>query len=206
MVEPTRRDILKLACLVGASTAYGPLPAAAAAQPAALPVRPEPSARDKMTDRARRVMALAETEARHLHHQAVRPEDLLLGLAKEGHGVAGYVLRDLGAGYESLKRVLGSAGAACGGSPASSPIPLSPVTEAVLHWSWQECQALRHGYIGTEHLILGLTRLPNGPAVNALNALEVTRGAVRHGVLEVLGYRVEQVVAADRGGDNGSPG
>jgi ATP-dependent Clp protease ATP-binding subunit ClpC len=137
---------------------------------------------ERFTDRARRVVVLAQEEARLLNHSHIGTEHLLLGLLHEGDGIAARALRDLDVSLESVRRrveeTMGTGPDAPGGH-----IPFTPRAKTVLELSLREALALGHNHIGTEHLLLGLVREGGGGAAQVLGA-DLRR--VRAQVLELL--------------------
>ena len=140
---------------------------------------------ERFTDRARRVMVLAQEEARLLNHSYIGTEHLLLGLAHEGQGGAAKALELLGIRLEALRsqvqEVVGR------GQPApSGHIPFTPGAKKVLELSLREALQLGHSYIGTEHLLLGLVREGEGVAAQVLVRLGADLSRVRQQVIQVL--------------------
>jgi ATP-dependent Clp protease ATP-binding subunit ClpC len=127
---------------------------------------------ERFTDRARRVIVLAQEEARTLDHNYIGTEHLLLGLLREDRGMAALVLESLGVSLESARRqveeMIGR-----GQQAPSGHIPFTPRAKNVLKLSLAEALRLGHNYIGTEHLLLGLLREADGVAVQALAVLGV---------------------------------
>jgi ATP-dependent Clp protease ATP-binding subunit ClpA len=140
---------------------------------------------ERFTDRARRVIVLAQEEARLLGHDYVGTEHLLLGLAREGQGVAARVLEVLGVRLEALrsqvKEVIGQ-----GQRAPSGHIPFTPRAKKVLELSLREALELGHDYIGTEHLLLGLIREGEGVAAQVLVNLGADLSRVRQQIIPVL--------------------
>ena len=125
---------------------------------------------ERFTDRARRVLVLAQEEARLLNHNFIGTEHILLGLIHEGEGVAAKALESLGitleAVREKVEETIGPAGSSTTGSP-----PFTPRAKKVLELSLREALQLGHNYIGTEHMLLGLVREGEGVAVQVLVSL-----------------------------------
>jgi ATP-dependent Clp protease ATP-binding subunit ClpA len=141
---------------------------------------------DRFTDRARKVMGYARQEAERLGHGYVGTEHVLLGLVKEGSGVAANVLEKLGvdldgARAEVEKRV------EKGSAENPSQIPFSRNARKVLDYAVDEARGLGHRYVGTEHLLLGLLRQEKGKAAEVLLSLGVKLEDVRREVVELLG-------------------
>jgi ATP-dependent Clp protease ATP-binding subunit ClpC len=136
---------------------------------------------ERFTDRARRVVTLAEEEARLLSHNYIGPEDILLGLLDEGEGVAARVLESLGisleAAREQVEEIKGQ-----GQQAPSGHIPFAPQAEKALKVSTREARQLGHDYIGTEHILLGLIRDEDGVAAQVLVKLGVDLNRVRQQV------------------------
>jgi ATP-dependent Clp protease ATP-binding subunit ClpC len=146
---------------------------------------------ERFTDRARRVMALAQEEAR-LHHSGVGTEHILLGLIQEGEGVAAKALESLGLSLETVRQqvqdIIGPAQ-----QPPSGPSRFSPRAKTVLKLSLREALQLGHHYIGTEHLLLGLMREGEGVAAQVLVRLGVDPSGVRQQVIKLLqGYQGQE--------------
>jgi hypothetical protein len=140
---------------------------------------------ERFTDRARRVLVLAQEEARLLNHSFIGTEHLLLGLTHEGEGVAARVLESLGVSLEvvreRVKETMGPAGSARAGAP-----PFTPRAKKVLELALREALQLGHNYIGTEHILLGLVREGDGAAARVLVSLGVDLSRVRPEVLRLL--------------------
>ncbi|MGZ6978137.1 MAG: Clp protease N-terminal domain-containing protein, partial [Acidimicrobiia bacterium] len=122
---------------------------------------------ERFTDRARRVVVLAQEEARLLNHNYIGTEHILLGLIHEGEGVAAKALVSLGISLEAVRaqveEIIGH-----GGSAPSGHIPFTPRAKKVLELSLREALQLGHNYIGTEHILLGLIREGEGVAAQVL--------------------------------------
>ena len=145
---------------------------------------------ERFTDRARRVLVLAENEARRLGHSVIGPEHLLLGVVGEGEGLASKVLESLGVGLEAVRaevlEVVGPAGALTTG-----PLGFTPRGKKVMELSLREALQLRHNYIGTEHLLLGLVREGEGVAGQVLARLGADLPRVREEVTRLLSAGAE---------------
>ena len=141
---------------------------------------------ERFTDRARRVLVLAQEEARFLKHNFIGTEHLLLGLVREGDGVAAKALRELGIGLDDVRqRVKETIGPA--GSPTTASPPFTPRSKKVLELSLREALQLQHNYIGTEHILLGLVREGEGVAAQVLVSLGADLSRVRQKVIDLLG-------------------
>jgi ATP-dependent Clp protease ATP-binding subunit ClpA len=148
---------------------------------------------ERFTDRARRVVVLAQEEARLLRHDSIGTEHLLLGLIKENDGVAVKALESLDVDLEALRlAVVEIAGE--GGEVKDGHIPFRPEAKKVLELSLREALLLGHNYIGTEHILLGLLRDPDTPAAIALAGFGADGNRVRLQVVTLLGSRPDQRV------------
>ena len=140
---------------------------------------------ERFTNRARRVVVLAQEEARMLNHNYVGTEHLLLGLIHEGEGIAAKALESLGIGLEAVRReveeVIGE-----GQEAPSGHIPFTPRAKKVLELSLREALELDHNYIGTEHILLGLIREGEGVAAQVLVRLGADLDRVRQQVIDLL--------------------
>jgi len=140
---------------------------------------------ERFTQRARRVLSLAQEEAERLQHNYIGTEHLLLGLIREEGGVAGRVLRELGLEQKRVEELVERMTRASTRSGTTSP-ELSPGTKRVLELAVDEARRMGHHYIGTEHLLLGLVRLPEGVAIDILKRLGVSPEEVRRQTRRVL--------------------
>ena len=140
---------------------------------------------ERFTDRARRVVVLAQEEARMLSHNYIGTEHILLGLMHEGEGVAALTLDSLGIELGNVRayieREVGQ-----GDKAPSGHIPFTPRAKKVLELSLREALQLRHNYIGTEHILLGVVREGEGLAARAIVDGGVELGELRHRVLNRL--------------------
>jgi ATP-dependent Clp protease ATP-binding subunit ClpC len=140
---------------------------------------------ERFTDRARRVIVLAQEEARLLDHDHIGTEHILLGLVHEGDGVAARALESLGIRLDAVRReveaIIGQ-----GDSPPSEHIPFTPEAKKVLELSLREAIQLGHNDIGTEHILLGLLREGEGVGWQVLVKLGATLPKVRARVLQLL--------------------
>jgi ATP-dependent Clp protease ATP-binding subunit ClpC len=140
---------------------------------------------ERFTDRARRVVVLAQVEARALDHNYIGTEHILLGMLSEGEGVAARALQELGISLDVIRqRVEETIGR--GSHPQAGHIPFTPRAKKVLELSLRESLQLGHEYIGTEHVLLGLVREGEGIAAQVLTGLGATMDRVRHQVIEIL--------------------
>ncbi len=144
----------------------------------------------RFTKRAHRVLALAQEEARRLHHHYIGTEHLLLGLLREGEGLAAQVLQKLGVTLdEARNRVEFIVGQ--GDHEATGEFPLTPRAKKVLHLAVEETARLGHQFVGTEHLLLGLIREGEGIAAGVLKNLGVTLEKARAETIQLVHARLE---------------
>src|SRR6187397_2260251 len=140
---------------------------------------------ERFTDRARRVVVLAQEEARMLNHNYIGTEHILLGLIHEGEGVAAKALESLGISLEAVRQkveeIIGH-----GQQSPSGHIPFTPRAKKVLELSLREALQINHSYIGTEHILLGLIREGEGVAAQVLVKLGADLNRVRNQVLQLL--------------------
>ena len=149
---------------------------------------------ERFTDRARRVVVLAQEEARMLNHNYIGTEHILLGLIHEGEGVAAKGLESLGISLEAVRaqveEIIGQ-----GQQAPSGHIPFTPRAKKVLELSLREALQLGHNYIGTEHILLGLIREGEGVAAQVLVKLGADLNRVRQQVIQLLsGYQGKEAV------------
>ncbi len=159
---------------------------------------------ERFTDRARRVVVLAQEEARMLNHNYIGTEHILLGLIHEGEGVAAKALESLGISLEAVRsqveEIIGQ-----GQQAPSGHIPFTPRAKKVLELSLREALQLGHNYIGTEHILLGLIREGEGVAAQVLVKLGADLSRVRQQVIQLLsGYQGKEPATAG-GPQEGTP-
>ena len=156
---------------------------------------------ERFTEKAIKVIMLAQEEARRLGHNFVGTEQILLGLIGEGTGVAAKVLKSMGVNLKDarveVEKIIGR-----GSGFVAVEIPFTPRAKRVLELSLEEARQLGHNYIGTEHLLLGLIREGEGVAARVLENLGVDLAKVRTQVIRMLGETAE--VASGGGGGKGS--
>src|SRR5574337_283754 len=141
---------------------------------------------DRFNDRAKRVLALAQDEAIRFNHNYIGTEHLLLGLVREGEGVAARVLDSLGVELSKVRTAVEFIIGRGDSTTAPSDITLSPRTKKVIELAIDEARKLGHSHVGTEHLLLGLVREGEGIAAGVLESLGVSLDKVRHEVIRVL--------------------
>jgi len=142
---------------------------------------------ERFTDRARRVIVLAQEEARQLNHNYVGTEHILLGLIREGDGVAAKALAAMRISQDEARREV-EAIIGRGTEQPSGHIPFTPRTQKVLQFSSREAERLGHSYVGTEHILLGLIREGHGVAVQVLvrRGIDIDLDRVRQQVIQML--------------------
>jgi len=144
-----------------------------------------PDKMQRFTQRARKVLSLAQEEAERLQHGYIGTEHLLLGLMKEEGGVAGRVLRELNLDFKQVESMVESS-ARPGERPPFQKLDLSPGTKKVLELAVDEARRMGHHYIGTEHLLLALVRHNEGVAMDILKALDISPEQIRKQTRRVL--------------------
>jgi ATP-dependent Clp protease ATP-binding subunit ClpC len=154
---------------------------------------------ERFTDRARRVLVLAQEEARLLNHNFIGTEHILLGLIHEEEGVAAKAIDQCGISFDDVRakvlEIVGSSSATLTGSP-----PFTPRAKKVLELSLREALQLGHNYIGTEHILLGLVREGDGVAAQVFVSLGVDLAGVRQQVIRLVsGYQAEYAPTARAG-------
>ncbi len=142
---------------------------------------------NRFTERARKVIVYAKEEARRFNHDYIGTEHLLLGLIREGEGVAAAVLQKLGLDLETIRLEVEKLVQAGPSTQVVGDIPFTPRSKKALELSAEEARALGHNYIGTEHLLLGLVKEGEGMAYRVLLNLGLDLGKLRNEVMELLG-------------------
>ena len=154
---------------------------------------------ERFTEKAIKVIMLAQEEARRLGHNFVGTEQVLLGLIGEGTGVAAKTLKSMGVNLKDarveVEKIIGR-----GSGFVAVEIPFTPRAKRVLELSWDEARQLGHNYIGTEHLLLGLIREGEGVAARVLENLGVDLNKIRTNVVKMLGESKSQTVSSGGGG------
>src|SRR6187399_2321992 len=158
---------------------------------------------ERFTDRARKVMQLANQEAQRFNHEYIGTEHILLGLVKEGSGVAANVLKNLDIDLRKIrleveKIVQHGPG---GEQVVMGRLPHTPRAKKVIDYSVEEARNLNHNYVGTEHLLLGLLREQEGVAAQVLMNLGLKLEDVREEVLNLLGHNMDSGESAGGGGE-----
>jgi len=160
--------------------------------------KPEPTAPEAprpvyelFTDRARKVMQLANQEAQRLNHEYIGTEHILLGLIKEGSGVAANVLKNLDVDLKKIRLEVEKILHLGPHMPTIAKLPMTLMAKNVLEYSIEEARNLNHNYVGTEHLLLGLLREPESVAADVLMHFGLTLDKVRDEVLALLGHNTD---------------
>ena len=161
---------------------------------------------ERFTDRARKVMALANQEAQRLNHEYIGTEHILLGLVKEGSGVGANVLRNLDVDLRKVRLEVEKLVRAGPEMVTMGKLPQTPRAKKVIEYAIEEARNLNHNYVGTEHLLLGLLREHDGVAAQVLMNLGLKLEEVREEVLNLLGASNEQREENTGGGNAPEPG
>jgi len=146
---------------------------------------------ERFTDRARKVMALANQEAQRFNHEFIGTEHLLLGLVKEGSGVGATVLKNFDVDIKKLRLEVEKLVHSGPDMVTMGKLPQTPKAKKVIEYAIEEARALNHNYVGTEHILLGLLRESEGIAAQVLMSLGLKLEEVRQEVLNLLGAGVE---------------
>jgi ATP-dependent Clp protease ATP-binding subunit ClpC len=146
---------------------------------------------ERFTDRARKVMQLANQEAQRFNHEYIGTEHLLLGLIKEGSGVAANVLKNLDIDLRKIRHEVEKLVRSGPDLVTMGRLPQTPRAKKVIEYSMEEARNLNHNYVGTEHLLLGLLREQEGVAAQVLMNLGLRLDEVRREVLNLLGHGID---------------
>ncbi len=152
---------------------------------------------ERFTDRARKVMALANQEAQRFNHEYVGTEHVLLGLVKEGQGVAANVLHSLGIDLKKIRLEVEKIVKSGPDMVTMGKLPQTPRAKKVIEFAIEEARSLGHNYVGTEHLLLGLLKEHDGVAAQVLMNLGLKLDDVRSEILNILGAAVEGETEAE---------
>jgi ATP-dependent Clp protease ATP-binding subunit ClpC len=163
---------------------------------------------ERFTDRARKVMQLANQEAQRFNHEYIGTEHVLLGLIKEGSGVAANVLKNLDVDLRKIRLEVEKLVQSGPDMVTMGKLPQTPRAKKVIEYSMEEARNLNHNYVGTEHILLGLLREQEGVAAQVLMNLGLKLEEVREEVLNLLGHGLEggeggERAAGERGGTGG---
>src|SRR3989449_3220983 len=155
---------------------------------------------ERFTDRARKVMQLANQEAQRFNHEYIGTEHILLGLVKEGSGVAANVLKNLDIDLRKIRLEVELLVLSGPDYVTLGKLPQTPRAKKVFEYSIEEARNLNHNYVGTEHLLLGLLRELEGVGAQVLMNLGLKLEDVREEVLNLLGHNMD---SGERGGGGG---
>jgi ATP-dependent Clp protease ATP-binding subunit ClpC len=158
---------------------------------------------ERFTDRARKVMQLANQEAQRFNHEYIGTEHILLGLVKEGSGVAANVLKNLEVDLRKIRLEVEKLVQSGPEMVTVGKLPQTPRAKKVIEYSMEEARNLNHNYVGTEHILLGLLREQEGVAAQVLMNLGLKLEDVREEVLNLLGHGLEGAEVSERGGRTG---
>jgi ATP-dependent Clp protease ATP-binding subunit ClpC len=163
---------------------------------------------ERFTDRARKVMQLANQEAQRFNHEYIGTEHILLGLVKEGSGVAANVLKNLDVDLRKIRLEVEKLVQSGPEMVTMGKLPQTPRAKKVIEYSMEEARNLNHNYVGTEHILLGLLREQEGVAAQVLMNLGLKLEEVREEVLNLLGHGLEggEGTGSERGGREASGG
>src|SRR5438105_779830 len=153
---------------------------------------------ERFTDRARKVMQLANQEAQRFNHEYIGTEHILLGLVKEGSGVAANVLKNLDIDLRKIRLEVEKIVQSGPDMVTMGKLPQTPRAKKVLEYSIEEARNLNHNYVGTEHLLLGLLREQEAVAAQVLMYLGLKLEDVREEVINLLGHNRRDPLAAVR--------
>lgn len=147
---------------------------------------------ERFTDRVRKVFKLANQEAQRCNHQYFGTEHILLGLIKAGRGVGTYVLRDLDVDLDRARDEVERLIIRGPDIVILGKLPLTPGVKNVIEYSLEEARNLKHDFVGTEHILLGLLREREGVAAQVLMSLGVTLEGAREGIVNLIGHGIEK--------------
>ncbi len=152
----------------------------------------EPGLLGPFTDRYRRVLWLADKEAKRFNHEYVGVDHILLALAKEGSGPAAGVLSDLGIDFKGLRREAEKIIPPGPEKVTFGTLPLTPAAKRVVDFSIEEAQTFSHSYVGTEHLLLAILREEKGAACQVFKSLKLSPENIKVAVLKLPGFSADQ--------------
>jgi ATP-dependent Clp protease ATP-binding subunit ClpC len=158
---------------------------------------------ERFTDRARKVMQLANQEAQRFNHEYIGTEHVLLGLIKEGSGVAANVLKNLDIDLRKIRLEVEKLVQSGPDMVTMGKLPQTPRAKKVIEYAMEEARNLNHNYVGTEHILLGLLREQEGVAAQVLMNLGLKLEDVREEVLSLLGHGMESEGGSGGGGERG---
>ena len=157
---------------------------------------------ERFTDRARKVMALANQEAQRFNHEYIGTEHILLGMIEEGSGVGANVLKNLNVDLSRVRLEVEKLVKIGPHMVTMGKLPQTPRAKKVIEYANEEARNLNHNYVGTEHLLLGLLREHEGVAAQVLMNLGLKLEEVREEVLNVLGYGIKHETVVPNGSEN----
>src|SRR6202050_3192532 len=155
---------------------------------------------ERFTDRARKVMQLANQEAQRFNHEYIGTEHILLGLVKEGSGVAANVLKNLDIDLRKIRLEVEKIVQSGPDMVTMGKLPQTPRAKKVIEYSIEEARNLNHNYVGTEHLLLGLLREQEGVAAQVLMNLGLKLEDFREEVLNLFGHNMPDSPESSGGG------
>ena len=153
---------------------------------------------ERFTDRARKVMALANQEAQRFNHEYIGTEHILLGLVKEGSGVAANVLKNLDVDIKKLRLEVEKLVKSGPDMVTMGKLPQTPRAKKVIEFAIEEARSLNHNYVGTEHILLGLLRETEGVAAQVLMNLGLKLENVRQEVEAAILNMIPQLMERDK--------
>src|SRR5919199_574737 len=159
---------------------------------------------ERFTDRARKVMALANQEAQRFNHEYIGTEHILLGLVKEGSGVGANVLKNLDVDLRKVRLEVEKLVKSGPDMVTMGKLPQTPRAKKVIEYAIEEARNLNHNYVGTEHLLLGLLREQEGVAAQVLMNLNLKLDEVREEVLNLLGHGMDAGGEGERAAAKGN--
>src|SRR5216117_4357920 len=158
---------------------------------------------ERFTDRARKVMALANQAAQRFNHEYIGTEHILLGLVKEGSGVGANVLKNLDVDLRKVRLEVEKLVKSGPDMVTMGKLPQTPRAKKVIEYAIEEARNLNHNYVGTEHLLLGLLREQEGVAAQVLMNLGLKLEDVREEVLNLLGHNMPESSEGPSEGNGG---
>mgnify|MGYP001576661730 CR=1 FL=1 len=161
---------------------------------------------NRFTERARKVILLAKEEAKRFNHDYIGTEHILLGLIREGEGVAAVVLQKMGLNLQQIRMEIEKIVKPGPSMVVSGDIPFTPTAKKVIELSSEEARSLGHNYIGTEHILLGLIREGEGVASQVLVNLGLDLNKVREEIAELLGSNIQPGFNTPQQGQGSGPG
>jgi ATP-dependent Clp protease ATP-binding subunit ClpC len=153
---------------------------------------------ERFTDRARKVMQLANQEASRFNHEYVGTEHILLGLIKEGSGVAANVLKNMDIDLRKVRLEVEKLVQPGPDMITMGKLPQTPRTKRVIEYTIEEARNLNHNYVGTEHILLGLMREKEGVAAQVLSNLGVSTENIRENITNIIGLGIDDQTTSDK--------